>query len=98
MLQDQFLQRLVQGATPVTIYLVNGIRLQGEIGSYDQYVLMLLGSSQQLVYKHAISTIVPMAEPQPVSRPGEAAVRAEAPAPEIRRRRTRTLPPPDPER
>jgi host factor-I protein len=59
MLQDEFLQALVEGRVPVTIYLVNGIRLLGEIESYDQYGLMLRGSSQQFVYKHAISTILP---------------------------------------
>lgn len=44
---------------PVTIYLVNGIRLVGEIESYDQYGLLIDGNSRQFVYKHAISTILP---------------------------------------
>jgi host factor-I protein len=59
MLQDQFLNAVVNDAVPVTVYLVNGIRLQGQIESFDQYGLILGGSSQQFVYKHAISTIVP---------------------------------------
>jgi host factor-I protein len=59
MLQDQFLNALTQGHVPVTVYLVNGIRLQGYVESHDQYGLMLGGSSQQFVFKHAISTIVP---------------------------------------
>lgn len=59
MLQDEFLQALVDGRVPVTIYLVNGIRLQGEIESHEQYGLLLRGISQQFVYKHAISTILP---------------------------------------
>ena len=59
MLQEQFLNVLVEGRVPVTIYLVNGIRLQGEIESHEQYGLLLRGISQQFVYKHAISTILP---------------------------------------
>jgi host factor-I protein len=59
MLQDQFLHALTEGRVPVTIHLVNGIRLLGEIDSYDQYGVMLRGNSQQFVYKHAISTILP---------------------------------------
>jgi host factor-I protein len=59
MLQEEFLHALVAGRVPVTIYLVNGIRLQGEIESHEQYGLLLRGISQQFVYKHAISTILP---------------------------------------
>jgi host factor-I protein len=59
MLQEDFLHALVEGRVPVTIYLVNGIRLQGEIESHEQYGLLLRGISQQFVYKHAISTILP---------------------------------------
>ncbi|MGH8549513.1 MAG: RNA chaperone Hfq, partial [Methylococcales bacterium] len=44
---------------PVSIYLINGIKLQGKIDSFDQYVVMLKNSISQMVYKHAISTIVP---------------------------------------
>ncbi len=59
MLQDQFLSALTQGRVPVTIYLMNGIRLLGELEFYDQYGLLLRGNSQQFVYKHAIATVVP---------------------------------------
>jgi host factor-I protein len=44
---------------PVSIYLVNGIKLQGKVDSFDQYVIMLKNTVSQMVYKHAISTIVP---------------------------------------
>ena len=80
MLQDQFLNALTQGRVPVTVYLVNGIRLQGEIESYDQYGLMLRGSSQQLVYKHAISTVVPTLDVGLIRRSDERAVGGEVPA------------------
>jgi host factor-I protein len=62
MLQDQFLKNMVQTRVPVTIYLMNGIRLLGEVESFDQYGLVLGGTTQQFVYKHAISTIVPTRE------------------------------------
>ena len=43
----------------MSIFLVNGIKLQGKIDSFDQYVIMLKNTISQMVYKHAISTIVP---------------------------------------
>jgi host factor-I protein len=43
----------------VSIYLVNGIKLQGQIESFDQYVVLLRNTVTQMVYKHAISTVVP---------------------------------------
>ncbi len=43
----------------MSIYLVNGIKLQGEIEAFDQFVVLLRNSAMQVVYKHAISTIVP---------------------------------------
>jgi len=58
-LQDPFLNVLRKEHVPVAIYLVNGIKLQGQIDSFDQFVLLLKNSVKQLVYKHAISTIVP---------------------------------------
>jgi host factor-I protein len=79
MLQDQFLKAIVQAHVPVTIYLMNGIRLLGQVESFDQYGLVLGGTSQQFVYKHAISTIVPTGEVAPV-RETAAAVPAAAPA------------------
>ncbi len=58
-LQDPFLNALRKDRTPVSIYLVNGIKLQGQVESFDQFVVLLKNSVNQLVYKHAISTIVP---------------------------------------
>ena len=58
-LQDPFLNALRKEHVPVTIYLVNGIKLQGKIDSFDQYVIILKNAVSQMVYKHAISTIVP---------------------------------------
>ncbi|MEQ1814302.1 MAG: RNA chaperone Hfq [Candidatus Nitrotoga sp.] len=58
-LQDPFLNALRKEQVPVAIYLVNGIKLQGHIESFDQYVVLLKNSITQMVYKHAISTIVP---------------------------------------
>jgi len=58
-LQDPFLNALRKEHVPVSIYLVNGIKLQGQIESFDQFVLLLKNTVNQMVYKHAISTIVP---------------------------------------
>ena len=58
-LQDSFLNALRKEHTPVSILLVNGIKLQGRVDSFDQYVVMLKNTVNQMVYKHAISTIVP---------------------------------------
>ncbi|MCK4494151.1 MAG: RNA chaperone Hfq [Methylococcales bacterium] len=58
-LQDTFLNMLRKEHVPVSIFLVNGIKLQGKIDSFDQYVIMLKNTVSQMVYKHAISTIVP---------------------------------------
>ena len=58
-LQDPFLNALRKERIPVSIYLVNGIKLQGQVESFDQFVVLLKNSVSQLVYKHAISTIVP---------------------------------------
>jgi len=59
LLQDPFLNILRKERIPVSIYLVNGIKLQGHIDSFDQYVVLLRNSITQMVYKHAISTVVP---------------------------------------
>jgi host factor-I protein len=58
-LQDPFLNTLRREKVPVSIYLVNGIKLQGQVESFDQFVVLLKNSVSQMVYKHAISTIVP---------------------------------------
>lgn len=59
MLQDPFLNALRKERVSVSIYLVNGIKLQGQVESFDQFVVLLKNSVSQMVYKHAISTIVP---------------------------------------
>ena len=58
-LQDPFLNALRRENVPVSIFLINGIKLQGQIDSFDQFVILLRNSVNQMVYKHAISTIVP---------------------------------------
>lgn len=58
-LQDPFLNALRKERVPVSIYLVNGIKLQGQVESFDQFVVLLKNTVNQMVYKHAISTIVP---------------------------------------
>lgn len=59
LLQDPFLNVLRKEHIPVSIYLVNGIKLQGQVESFDQYVVLLRNTVTQMVYKHAISTVVP---------------------------------------
>jgi len=66
LLQDPFLNTLRKEHVPVSIYLVNGIKLQGQVESFDQYVVLLKNTVTQMVYKHAISTVVPA---RPVSIP-----------------------------
>jgi len=58
-LQDPYLNALRKERIPVSIYLVNGIKLQGQIDSFDQFVVLLKNTVSQMVYKHAISTVVP---------------------------------------
>jgi len=58
-LQEPFLNALRKERIPVAIYLVNGIKLQGQIESFDQFVVLLKNTVSQMVYKHAISTVVP---------------------------------------
>ncbi len=58
-LQEPFLNGLRREKIPVSIYLVNGIKLQGVVESFDQFVILLKNNVSQVVYKHAISTIVP---------------------------------------
>ena len=73
-LQDPFLNILRKEKVPVSIYLVNGIKLQGQVDSFDQFVVLLKNSVSQMVYKHAISTIVPARNvrlPLPDDGPGD---------------------------
>ena len=58
-LQDPFLNVLRKERIPVSIFLVNGIKLQGQVESFDQFVVLLKNTVSQMVYKHAISTVVP---------------------------------------
>jgi host factor-I protein len=58
-LQDPYLNALRRDNTPVSIFLVNGIKLQGQIESFDQFVILLKSTVSQMVYKHGISTVVP---------------------------------------
>ena len=58
-LQDPYLNALRKERVQVSIYLVNGIKLQGQIESFDQFVVLLKNTVSQMVYKHAISTVVP---------------------------------------
>ncbi len=58
-LQDIFLNQMRKEKIPVTMYLVNGARLTGMIKGFDNFVILLKQENQQLVYKHAISTIIP---------------------------------------
>ncbi len=71
LLQDPFLNVLRKEHIPVSIYLVNGIKLQGQVESFDQYVVLLRNTVTQMVYKHAISTVVPT---RPVSIPNTGTV------------------------
>lgn len=58
-IQEPFLNALRKEKVPVAVYLVNGIKLQGQIESFDQFVVMLKNSVSQMIYKSAISTVVP---------------------------------------
>lgn len=71
-LQDPFLNALRKERIPVSVFLINGIKLQGQIESFDQFVLLLRNNVSQMVYKHAISTVVPSRNVKlPVSVPEE---------------------------
>lgn len=61
-LQDNFLNQLRKQKMPVVIYLINGVRLKGVIRGFDSFVILLKETTQQLIYKHAVSTIVPEKE------------------------------------
>jgi len=63
-IQDPYLNALRKERIGVSIYLVNGVKLQGKVDSFDQFVVLLRSNVTQMVYKHAISTIVPMRDPK----------------------------------
>lgn len=58
-LQDNYLNQLRKDKLPVLVYLTNGVRLKGVVKAFDNFVILLKDANQQLVYKHAVSTIVP---------------------------------------
>jgi len=58
-LQDNYLNQLRKEKLPVVVYLTNGVRLKGTVKAFDSFVILLKDAAQQLVYKHAVSTIVP---------------------------------------
>lgn len=68
-LQDPYLNTLRKERTQVSIFLMNGIKLQGQIESFDQFVILLKNNTSQMIYKHAISTIVPSAPVRMVREP-----------------------------
>ena len=71
-LQDPYLNVLRKERVPVSIYLVNGIKLQGQIESFDQFVILLKNTVSQMVYRHAVSTVVPGRPVRlPMQEPGQ---------------------------
>lgn len=59
-IQDLFLSRVRRSRTNVTMFLMNGYQLRGTISGFDQFVVVLISDNkQQVIYKHAISTITP---------------------------------------
>ncbi len=81
-LQDPFLNALRKERIPVSIYLVSGIKLQGQIESFDQFVIVLKNAVNQMVYKHAISTVVPARSVKlPTQNPSEAVAEDEGATP-----------------
>jgi host factor-I protein len=78
--QDDFLQTLVRDKTTVNVFLVNGIRLSGQLAGFDQFVVLLeSGSGVQLVFKHAISTVMPVNGSGPARDPSDAPVSRDKP-------------------
>ncbi len=71
-LQDPYLNALRRERVPVSIFLVNGIKLQGQIESFDQFAVLLKNTVTQMVYKHAISTVVPARQIKWTSESNEA--------------------------
>ncbi|HEX7887283.1 MAG TPA: RNA chaperone Hfq [Phenylobacterium sp.] len=70
-LQDTFLNSVRKSKTPLTIFLVNGVKLQGVVSWFDNFCVLLRRDGQsQLVYKHAISTIMP-AQPVQLYEPAD---------------------------
>ena len=69
-IQDTFLNTVRKDKSPITIYLVSGVKLTGKIRSFDKYSVLLENNSQeQLIFKHAISTVVSGRAPHADGRP-----------------------------
>jgi host factor-I protein len=66
--QEPFLNALRKERIPVSIFLVNGIKLQGTIDSFDNFIVTLKNVNTQVVYKHAISTIMPSRNPTTIEK------------------------------
>ncbi len=80
-LQDVFLNHIRKNKTPVTIFLVNGVKLQGIVTWFDNFcVLLRRAAHAQLVYKHAVSTLMPAQRVQLFDPPTEETAEAEAEA------------------
>ncbi|MCR9191333.1 MAG: RNA chaperone Hfq [Gammaproteobacteria bacterium] len=62
-LEDAFLAQLKNDAETVSVFLVNGIKLHGVIDDYDDHIIMLKSTGTQMIFKHAVSTVVPSARP-----------------------------------
>ncbi|WP_236674421.1 RNA chaperone Hfq [Paraburkholderia hospita] len=78
--QDDFLQMLVNDKTTVNVFLVNGIRLSGQLAAFDQFAVLLeSGPGAQLVFKHAISTVLPVNGRSQVREPTEVPVSGDKP-------------------
>ena len=82
--QDRFLRQMIDEHRKVAVFLASGIKLEGEIVSYDQYVILMKGPLTDEVYKHAVSTIQPLdAGP---AKPARTVKSGETKAPTIVRR------------
>lgn len=68
-LQDLFLNQVRKEKIPVTVYLVNGVKLMGTIKGFDNFAILIKQDMQQLIYKHAISTIVPQKAVELMEKP-----------------------------
>ncbi|SKC69375.1 RNA chaperone Hfq [Paraburkholderia hospita] len=78
--QDDFLQTLVRDKTTVNVYLVNGIRMSGQLAVFDQFAVLLeSGPAVQLVFKHAISTVLPVDGKGQTREPTEVPVSGDKP-------------------
>ncbi|RKE25210.1 host factor-I protein [Paraburkholderia sp. BL23I1N1] len=78
--QDEFLQTLLNDKTTVNVFLVNGIRLSGQLAGFDQFAVLLeSGPGVQLVFKHAISTVMPVNGRGPALDPTDASVSHDKP-------------------